>query len=937
MRSSLLLLVPAVAMVSSVAEAAQTGAVRGKVSDDSGAAVAGATITIKGPNIAGEITVESDADGNFRFLALPPGQHIMTVSKPGFAPTRYNVGVRIDQSSFVPVVLQMSEGGEEIVIEETLPVIDSTSSSVSTQLSADLIQNVPTGRSYQDVINTVAGVSGRVDTQNGGPGNGNPSVRGEGQYGNNYMLDGISTRDPATKTFGSDVNFDAIEEIQVYTDGAPAEYGQATGMLVNVVTKDGGDEHHGSVGYYFSTAASGGQYDILDLETHQEVATDKRKFNTHELSLTAGGPVVKEKLWYFAAADISRSHIQFEGVDPDAPYNQLGGDGFAKLTWFVLPELTMQYQFGYGRNSITNYETSGLYAAEAQARYNNQQLTHIFTTRWRPSAKGELELKLSMLNNSIDVVPMSNDEETASIYDLDTGSYIQNYDSFDYNDRARMGGALTYTQLIDNFAGDHEWKIGTEVWNLTDQRELVFTGAGDGYQYTRYESAGYPCTAEADYQDCYHYTEYVAAGALGHRGLVFGGFIQDDWQPVDPLTLNLGFRIDKEQLYQNEGDLIVSEWMPAPRLGAAWDITNDSKTVFTVNAGRYYDLNGNTFADWGDTRSAFVFREYDVDPSTGEYYLSWEQDPATDPLIYCTDQSLAALDDPDIKAAAEAACGDTRLKPYHMDKLVVGLEREIVPLFAIGVKGIMSRTRDLPEDIDYDLDTWVITNPENKKRDYRALEITAEKKYDGVWQLLASYTLSESMGTSPGQFEIASGGQTGSNGNGVGVFSDDVTDPATREFFFDNGYGWLMDGLAGLGTNNDDAGYYGYLPYDSRHSLKLTGSYTMPWQTTVGAVYEFDSGHAWQKRGYVDLYGDYFSFPEGRGSRHMPAVHYFDMRVAQKIDFSDDVGLEITADIFNLFDLQSPVTYYENDDENFGLTMYRQSPRSIRLGAKLTY
>jgi len=945
MRSSTLLLVPAFVLFSGAvcgvvcgtAQAAETGNVRGNVVDDQGLAVPGATVTVTGPNIAGTMTTSSDADGQFRMLALPPGTHDLKVSKPGFAPAGYRVTIQIGQSAFVPVILRVSEAGEEMVIEEVLPIIDTTTSSISTQLSADFLSNVPTGRSYQDAINTIAGVSGRVDTQNGGPGNGNPSVRGEGQYGNNYLVDGISTRDPATKTFGSGVNFDAIEEIQVYTDGAPAEFGQATGMLVNVVTKDGGDEHHGSVGYYFDFTASPGQYDILDLSSHQEVPTDKRKSNSHELALTAGGPIVKEKLWYFAAADLTRAHIQFEGVDTSAPYNELSGQGFGKLTWFATPGLTFQYELGYGRSSISNYETSGLYAAEAQSRYNNTQLSQIFTTRWRPTEKGEVQLKLSWLSNKIDVVPMSGDENTPSIYDMDTGQYLQNYDTFDYNNRGRLGGSLSYAQLVDNFLGDHRFKVGTELWSLTDSRELRYTGAGDGYQYNRWESQDFPCTSATGYADCYHYTEYVSAGALGHRGMIFGGYLQDDWNVVEPVTLNLGVRLDREQLYQNEGTQILGQWMPAPRLGAAVDLTGDDKTLLSANAGRYFDLNGNTFADWGDTRSAFVYREYDVDPSTGEYFMSWEQDPAQDPLIYCTDQSLAAITDPDIKSAADSACGDTRLKPYHMDKVVVGLERELIPLFSLGLKGILSRTVDMPEDVDYDLNTWVITNPDNKRRDYRAVELTAEKKYDGVWQLLASYTLSQAQGTMPGQFEISSGGQTGSDGNQVGVFADDVLDPGTREFYFDNGYGWLMDGLAGLGTPTDDAGYYGNLPYDSRHNVKVSGSYTMPWKTTVGAVYEFDSGHAWQKRGYVALYGDYFSFPEGRGSRTMPAVHYFDLRLAQDIKLHNDLKFQVSVDVFNAIDLQAPITYYENDDQNFGKTLYRQSPRSVRLGAKFSY
>jgi hypothetical protein len=189
----------------------------------------------------------------------------------------------------------------------------------------------------------------------------------------------------------------------------------------------------------------------------------------------------------------------------------------------------------------------------------------------------------------------------------------------------------------------------------------------------------------------------------------------------------------------------------------------------------------------------------------------------------------------------------------------------------------------------------------------------------------------------PGQFELSSGGQSGSNGNGVGVYLDQISDYEAKQLYYDIGYGWLVDGLAGLGTPTDTAGYYGYLPYHSFHAIKLNGFYSFPFGTTLGLVYEFDSGHAWQKRGLVALYGDYFAFPEGRGSRFMKPVHYIDFRVGHKVDIGSSMGAEVTLDLFNLPDLEAPITAYENDNESFGATFFRQAPRSVRLGAKFTY
>lgn len=944
-RLSLLMVAP-LALYASVAQAAETGDLRGRLTDPNGAPVTNAEIVLLGVSLGGEIRISPDASGNFRFINLPPGTHDMLVIAEGYSPTRLGVTVRLGETSFVPVRLQAATTTtEEIVVEGALPVIDATRSGISTNLTDESLADLPVGRSYQDAVNLLPGVYGRVNTQTGGPGNGNPSVRGEGQYGNNYLVDGVSTRDPATKTFGTNVNFDAIQEIQVFTDGAPAEFGQATGMLVNVVTKDGGDEHHGTAGYWTDFSASFGTYDIANLETHQEEPTEKRTFWNHEVSLTAGGPIKKEKLWYFATAALTNTNIHYEGMPKEYPYSGPGGGGFVKLTWFMSDQVTVRYQVNAQALRIENYETSSQYTPEAQAIYNSSDLSHLATIDLYPTELTEIELQGLLQTGRIDVVPASGSEEDPSYFNFDTGQYTGNYDSFDYNTRGRQGVSLKITHFVDDFLGDHKFKVGAERMTLNESRYLKFTGPGDGVQYFLQPSAGQDCTTPSatpddipQWANCAGYRAYNDVGApLGHRAHVFGMFIQDDWQPVDPVTLNIGVRADREVLYQNAGQEIYDAWMPAPRLGAAWDITNDSKTMAFVNAGRYYDVAGNTFADWGDTRSAFVFNEYDLNEDTGAYDLVWSQDPEANPLVYCNEQSLAAYDEETRQLLFEDACQGQYLRPYHMDKIVVGFEREILPLFAVGIRGILSQTVDLPEDIDYDLDHWVITNPAQKRRDYRGIELTAERKFDENWQLLASYTLSESKGHTPGQFELASGAQTGSNGNEVGVYLDDVNDPATREFFFDAGYGWLLDGLAGLGTYQDDAGYYGYLPYHSFHQLKINGSYKLPFGTTLGLVYEFDSGHAWQKRGWVDLYQGYFSFPEGRGSRFMPAVHYIDFHVGHEFELANNRSVEVTADLFNLPDLKTPITYYENDDENFGLTLYRQSPRAARVGVKLTY
>jgi hypothetical protein len=986
-------------IVPMVAQAAETGQITGRVLDPSGNPLVGVEVTLSGESISGEQTQVTGADGRFRFVSVPPGTHgLLLIAGDEYAPVRVEVDVRLDEASFVPITMTTSTtASEEVIVEEALPVIDATRSAFSAEMSDDLLQNLPVGRSYQDAVNMLPGVYGRVDTDQGGPGDGNPSVRGEGQYGNNYMVDGISTRDPATKTFGTNVNFDSIQDIQVYTDGAPAEFGEFAGMIVNVVTKDGGDEHHGTASYYLSTDASGGKYLILDPNQHLEVPTAKRDFLEHSIALTAGGPIVKEKLWYFASLDLGASQQVFEGMNPETPYTGKDAGVLAKLTWFVNPDFTLQYAFNGGYTNLHNEQTSSSYTSASQSQRDQNDGTHLITATFHPDALTEFELKGGRTGSHLDVIPMSNDITVPSILDLTTGQYRDNYTDFDLNKRGRIGGSVSITRVLQHAGGDHKLKAGSEFWLLSDARKVDYTGPDGGRKYQTDHDGLFPCTAGANYTDCDGYTQYRESGFLGHKTQLLSFYLQDDWQPVHPLTLNLGIRVDNEKGFQNSGEQIrvgemepelngdgtpnpdyvaptvdangdgvvdagdympytendlrstYNPWMFAPRLGGAWDVTGDSKTLVSGNWGRYYDVSGTDFIQWGDTKSDSYFEqwysldsvEHPYDPASGAltqdgYYQAFVQDPAGNPLIY-----------------------DEKLQPAHMDKLAVSVERELFPLFAVSLRGILSKTANLPEDMDFDLNNWFVVNPDTlcgkdapatcgKHRDYKALEVTAEKKYDDKWQLLASYTLSSSKGHAPGQFERATGGDFGSNGNNVGVYLDDVNEyddadqgdhpeNPDRKLYFDAGYGWILDGFNGLGTTTNSAGWYGYLPYHALHTMKINGSYTLPDGTTLGLVYELDSGHAWQKRTFVDLYGDYSALGEGRGTRFMPVVNYVDVRAAHKFALENDRSLELTLDVFNLPDLKQSVSVDENDDENFGLTMYRQSPRSVRAGVKFTY
>ena len=1005
---SLLALLAANVMVVQVAEARETGDIRGEVTDTDGLGAPGAEVVLSGEDLAGERRVTADADGGFRFDFLLPGTYLVRVYWEGVLKASAKVDVNAEVSTWLPVRIDLSSNVEVVDVISVKPVIDSTTSSVSHTLGQGYLQNLPVGRSYQDVVQTLPGVYGRVDTSSGGEGDGNPSVRGEGQYGNNYTFDGVSTRDPATNTFSQALPYDAIQEIQVYTDGAPAEFGQFTGMAVNVVTKDGGDAHHGSAAIFYSQHAYSQKEryrKLFDSTTAKEVYFASGRSWSPTLNITAGGPIVKEKLWYFAAADLDIGVFQprqrcdgfeddlagcqdFTKTDGakqaarDSQIERYSGMAMTKFTWYPTDDFVLRYFFK-GDFAPQPQENLGdpLVPPEADTDRLDWAIFHLLTATWIPDDKTDLTFRAGFNQTSIDVTPHSNDRLLPNTLTAG-GAAGNNADSYDFNDRIRVGGGFTFERRFEKAAGTHALKLGAEYWYLSQKRDLEWTGQdinGDGQiddadrvewidqngaptgemvqvgsAYQGFDSdpsddipPEYPCR-NPDGSDCYVREYRTIAGPLGTTSHTFSAFIQDDWNPIRALTFNLGVRMDLEDGRNDSGDRPIAQnveefalpeeerttcpdgspqgpctlgplVMVAPRIGMAWDITNDNKTKLSAFYGWFYDLMGSDFWEWANTRSANGFIRYTRD-ADGDWQWSNTQDPTGTPLIY-----------------------DKKAHPAKQEMVVLGLDREIVDLFAIKVRGIYRRTNGLLEDVDVDYNNWYIMNSPLKQRFYRAFEVTLEKRWDDVWQAMASYTLSESWGHMPGQFESESGSDGGSNGNNVGVYLDEIGERDTRESFYQAGYGGFLSGFKGNGrysvtdpSFSDDGGYLGYLPYQSFHSLKINGSYKMPWGTQLGVVYEFDSGHAWQKKTFVPYYG-YNGFGQGRGTRFMPALHWLDVRVSHMFEFKNDQSLELTLDVFNLPGFFKPITYYENDAPGFGLTMFRQAPRSIRAGVKVRW
>ena len=279
------------------------GTIRVIVTDPDGAALPGATVSIEAADSLIKRTVVTGGNGDVVLSAIDPSsQWVISTKLDGFAPARNeNVVVTSGQTTTVRVQLQLAAIAEQVVVTAESPLVDVESAVTGAQITLQMTESLPTGRSYQSYLQLVPGVAPDITT--GGASSGNPASRSGINYAdiggvvgtstdNFYYIEGINVTDAETGTFGANLNTEIIQEQKVLTGGIPAEYVGAPGLLSSVITKSGGSE--------FSASA---RYDIEDdsLVSDNKHSPDA-KFSRDDLALTVSGPLfLKDRAWFFGS------------------------------------------------------------------------------------------------------------------------------------------------------------------------------------------------------------------------------------------------------------------------------------------------------------------------------------------------------------------------------------------------------------------------------------------------------------------------------------------------------------------------------------------------------------------------------------------------------------------------------------------------------------
>jgi hypothetical protein len=284
-----------------------TGRISGLVSDPSGALVAGATVTLNNVGNRTKQTTTTNDEGRYSFPVVAIGRYELDIESPGFQPYK-KIGIVIDVSSALQIdaTLQIGQNTQSVEVSDSALTIQMSDTEIGETIGSQHVAEAPlNGRSYTDLLATQAGVSpittsGAANSSSGGgfgtvpvAGNENTgqfSINGQRESANGFFLNGASVQESIGQQAGIIPNLDSIAEFRIISSNAEAEYGGYSGGLINVVTKSGGDQFHGSVFEFLRNT---------DLDARGYFSPERSTFQQNQYGGTFGGPIKKGKLFFF--------------------------------------------------------------------------------------------------------------------------------------------------------------------------------------------------------------------------------------------------------------------------------------------------------------------------------------------------------------------------------------------------------------------------------------------------------------------------------------------------------------------------------------------------------------------------------------------------------------------------------------------------------------
>ena len=968
-----------------------SGTLTGTVEDDAGAPVAGARVTVTSPQGAVRET-QTDADGAFRVPALAVGGYTVRVEHEGYSAAEdRDVAVEPGGASYA---FTLSAGAvEEVVVTGSRRTRDfnrtDTGLSVNVQVTAE---RVPVGRTIGSIIQLAPG-TGLADASISANGvrrdQSVSTLSGASAAESVYYINGLNVTDQRTFLGFADLPFDAIQTIDVKTGGYSAEFGRATGGVLNIVTRSGSNSFEGGAGVFFtpnalradrSEAFQPGSTGIPGQVVYNQFAES----SLTEGSLWLSGPIIKDRLFFFALVNPRERETWNAAVSTTStgPGRTAGTQTrtssddpryFAKVDFNLTDEHRLEATL-FSDRADTRYEPYNWTLAGGRG-------TPLLGYVEQAGGLNQIYKYTGVLSEAVTVSALYG--EVQSIYkDVGPATSVPRIRDLVLGTRigSGLGGGYdhegedtrkTYRFDVDlyaQFMGDHHFRLGYDREDLTSVALNGYSGGGD-YVIDRDDLDG-----DGDEEDFVNIVVFNNDGTFTAEQSAF--YAQDSWTVNDRLTLQAGVRLDRYNYKNIDGETYIDiDNQFAPRLGFSFDPSGDRSSRFYGSFGHYYLPIATNTSIRASSGEDFYIDTFAVSRNAaGQVVLGADGRPVLGAEL-APREYLSPPTAPDVRQVVEQD-----LKPMYEREIVLGYERDVAD-WTFGLRYIDRELASAIEDTaigdavlrfcartgrtdctgasgDYpyvlinpgdgarvfvdpdlggpvaaqffDLTAADLALPEVDRR-YRALEFTFARPFDGRWGVQGSYTYSKSEGNYEGAVK-----------SDVGQTDTSITQD------FDHDYNTI--------------GAAGRLPNDRPHQLKVFGTYAVLPELRIGASVRAESGRPYGCLGYApnpshasgtpsawycpDANG--VRQPTPRGSRgRTDAQAQLDLRLDYTRPLPGRLGeLRASIDVFNVFDNDAVTRVVEQGEVTsrkgtaapfYGLARTYQAPRTVRFGLQYQF
>jgi len=897
---------------------ALTGALVGTVKDEQGAVLPGALVRVSSPAlIGGTATATTNDRGQLRFPTLPPGLYALEIELAGFTTYRED-GVDLGAGSTLErtAVLKLAGVAQSITVEGAGSRIEARGSGFESRFGPEYLRAVPSRRfSMFDAIRAAPGVSptspssGTVNTV---------SAFGSGGNENLFLIDGTNFTCPCAGVSRAEPSVDVIQEIQVQSVGVSAEYGNIQGTVFNVLTRQGGDRFQYDASYFGQTSGLTSQPVLLPVAGRSSPSGYER-VRYRDFTTNLGGPVVRDRVWFFTGYQYLRDYDSQPGTDPAFPRTYEQNKFFAKLTWRLSPSLQLMQSLN-DEHWVNPQNPTLVMPFQTTQRLNASvptmtfgHLTHTLSsnTVWDARVGRFVYTRHDDPSSGDPTIPNRTDRVTG----LQSGGPQQ------------IGGLTLIRTTVKAtlshynaglFAADHQWKIGTQIEKGEHYQPAIIPG---GVRYS--DDSGRPFQAISS-APSNSGGEFITAAAFASDAITIG----------ERLTINAGLRFDHSRAISQDlaatdaqgretGAIIhglgtLYSWnVFSPRLGVTERLTPDGRTILRASYGRFNQ--GVLTGELGPIHPGVTpITTMAYDAATGGYTQ----------LVSVVDPKINLLLDPQTRTP-------------RTDEYSIGVDREVGARVALGAAYIRKtgadfiawtdvggqyseQTRTLA-DYGRTLPVFVLTNPTASRRflltnpdgyslTYNGLVMVAEKRRANGWQALASYTLSRAYGLQASS----------------GASAADPQVSTVAPAFPTTTFGRDPNSL----TNAD-----GRLPNDRPHVFRTAGTIDIPHTGfAFGANFQYFSGKPWAATAQVSLaQGDQRILLEPRGTRRLSSQSILDLRLSRTIIVRGAGRIELMADVLNaLNDTAEEALASDNlISPNFGRPTLFLDPRRAMLSVRL--